>query len=158
MQENRWCHSFNGSPHFYTHLCDETCRKEIEEDENDCCDHYYSHLCTKKCQQGALKVEEDAASVVAWILNDILETVDEAITSPDFSGDYYTRTYGVVPWEWRDEVTHELIGLVYESNSEETRKLWGDSLTVRFDDSEEEEEYDWGDVDEDRNERQYYFH
>jgi len=36
--------------------------------------------------------------------------------------------------------------------------LWGDSLTVRFDDSEEEEEYDWGDVDEDRNERQYYFH
>ncbi len=140
----RECYSFNGSPHYYTDLCDETCRKEIEEEENDCCDHYYSHLCTEQCKQEQVKVEEDAASIVAGILDDILATVDEVIDSPDLSGDYYTRTYGVVPWEWRDELTHELIGLVYESNSEETRRLWGDSLTVRFDDSDEDEEYDYG--------------
>jgi len=62
----------------------------------------------------------------------------------------------VVPIEWRD-VDGNLIGMVYKSNSDETRRLWGDSLTVRMD-IDEEDVYSDGEEIDDRNERQYYFH
>jgi hypothetical protein len=79
---------------------------------------------------------------------------DEDELNSDEGGDYYTQVYGVVPIEWRD-TDGNLIGMVYKSNSDETRRLWGDSLTVRMD---EEEEYSDGEAIDDRNERQYYFH
>ena len=79
-----------------------------------------------------------------------MEYVDEFIENENKSCDYYFVNYGIKPVEWRDE-NGKLIGMVYYSNSAETRKLWGDCLTLRCDsddetDSESDEEYDDGDV------------
>jgi len=55
-----------------------------------------------------------------------------------------------------------LLGVVYYSNSPETRKLWGDCLTMRRyntdDESDDDSEEEYGCEDDYRNERQYYFH
>ena len=79
-----------------------------------------------------------------------MEYVDEFIENEDKCYDYYYVTYGVKPQEWRDK-NGKLLGVVYYSNSPETRKLWGDCLTMRRynsdeSDSESDEEYDDGDV------------
>jgi len=124
----------------------------IQTSMDDCENHYFTYLCTDKCKQNC---EVSSNEIVSEILGGIMETVDEFIENEDECDDYYTKTYGVVPKEWRDE-DGNLIGLVYQSNSEETRRLWGDSLTIRYDD--EEDEYDEGDEIDDRRERQYYFH
>jgi len=46
--------------------------------------------------------------------------------------------------------------MVYYSNSPETRKLWGDSLTIRMDEDSSDEEYDDGDVADYYRHRQIY--
>jgi len=90
------------------------------------------------------------------IVSEILGGIMEIVFIENECDDWMTKTYGVVPREWRDDEGN-LIGLVYESNSDETRRLWGNSLTIRMD-GESEDEYSEGEADEDRNERQYYFH
>tara|TARA_B110000967_G_scaffold203943_1_gene245485 strand:- start:1140 stop:1466 length:327 start_codon:yes stop_codon:yes gene_type:complete len=102
-----------------------------------------------------LKLTESLGDMVNGIMDGILEIVDEFIENKE-EGDYYTKKYGIVPYEWVDE-EGALIGLVYKSNSEETRRLWGDSLTIRMD-SDEEDEYSDGEMIDDMNERQHYFH
>jgi len=113
----------------------------------------FPSLCTKKCKEEVLKSSNE---IVNEIFGEIMETVDEYIENEEEECDYYTKTYGVVPKEWRDKEGN-LIGMVYKSNSDITRRLWGDSLTIRMD-SDEEEEYSDGEAIDDRNERQYYFH
>ena len=116
--------------------------------------HYFNHLCTDSCKNETKEVkqiEESVESIVAFCINDIMEYVDEFIENEDKSCDYYYVNYGIKPQEWRDE-NGKLLGVVYYSNSPETRKLWGDCLTMRQyatddeSDDESEEEYDAGDV------------
>lgn len=98
-------------------------------------------------------------SVIEILKEVIVSNGSECVAQPtneELVEDYYTQVYGVVPIEWRDK-DGTLIGMVYKSNSEETRRLWGDSLTIRMDE-EEEEEYSDGEAIDDMNERQYYFH
>jgi hypothetical protein len=118
--------------------------------------HHFTHLCTDSCKnENKEAVEESVASIVDFCINDIMEYVDEFIENEDKSCDYYYVNYGVKPQEWRDE-SGNLIGLIYYSNSEETRKLWGTSLTIRYDSDESEEEYDAGDVADYHRHRQMY--
>jgi len=127
---------------------------------DDCENCYYTYLCTEKCKQEVSTGPEESNSEIAGsIIGNILEIVDEFIENEDECYDYYTNTYGVVPREWKDEEGN-VIGLVYEANSEETRRLWGTCLTIRWDGTTEcpDDEYSDGEADEDRNERQYYFH
>ena len=117
--------SCGGTKHWFTHLCDENCRKELS-----------------------------VGKIIGDLLNEIVDEVAstrlaaterENALSEKPVVDYYTATYGIVPREWRDEEGN-LIGLVYYSNSDETRRLWGTCLTVRTDDESSEEEYDAGDA------------
>jgi hypothetical protein len=92
---------------------------------------------------------EDKSEIVGdiiGIIGNILERVNECIGN---------EMYGVKPQELMDE-NGKLVRLVYNSNSEETRKMWGTSLTISYESSDEE--YDQGDMDDYLNERQYYFH
>ena len=127
----------------------------IQTSMDDCENCYYTYLCTDKCKQ-QVSTEESSKEIVSEILGGIMEIVDEFIENEDKCYDYYTNTYGVVPEERRDE-DGNLIGLVYKSNSDETRRLWGDSLTVIMD-GESDDEYSDGEAIDDINERQYYFH
>ena len=121
--------------------------------------HHFKHLCTDSCKnenKEVKPVEESTAEVVAFVIEDIMEYVDEFIESEDKCDDYYTNKYGIVPREWRDDKGN-LIGLVYDSNSPETRRLWGDCLTIRMDgESSDEEEYDDGDVADYHRHREIY--
>ena len=122
--------------------------------------HHFKHLCSDSCKETTKvkQIEEEVSveSIIEFCINDIMEYVDEFIENEDKCCDYYTVNYGIIPQEWRDE-NGELIGLVYKSNSDETRKLWGDCLTIRMD-GESDNEYSDGEAIDDRNERQYYFH
>ena len=91
-------------------------------------------------------------SIVEFCINDIMDIVVEAVTNRP-SEDYYTEKYGVIPRDWIYE--GEVIGVIYDSNSEETRKLWGTCLTISFLDSDDEE-YDDGDVADYYRHRQIY--
>lgn len=123
--------SCGGTKHWFTHLCDENCRKELS---------------------GELEVEK----IIGDLLNEIVDEVENTclaaierenalIESEKPVEDYYTAKYGIVPVEWRDEEGN-LIGMVYGSNSDETRRLWGTCLVLRMDGESSEEEYDDGDV------------
>mgnify|MGYP004230164231 CR=1 FL=1 len=127
---------------------------EVEEELLCACGgkkHHFKHLCTDSCKEtteNVKQIEEKVSveSIVEFCINDIMEYVDEFIENEDKCYDYYYVNYGIKPVEWRDE-KGKLIGMVYYSNSPETRKLWGDSLTLRCDgDDESDEEYDDGDV------------
>jgi hypothetical protein len=111
--------------------------------------HHFKHLCTDSCKnenKEEKQVKVSVESIVEFCINDIMEYVDEFIENENKSCDYYFVNYGIKPVEWRDE-NGKLIGMVYYSNSPETRKLWGDCLTLRCDcDDESDEEYDDGDV------------
>lgn len=61
--------------------------------------------------------------------------------------------YGIRPVEWRDE-DGKLTELVFHS-TKNTPKWWGVSMTLSYE-SEDEEEYDQGDVDDYWRERAYY--
>jgi hypothetical protein len=99
------------------------------------------------------------STVLDEIINKVVYSVDDQNSNLDTIENvhYYTKKYGVVPVEWRDEMG-VLTSLVFTSNSDETRKLWGTSLTINYDDSDDDEEYDEGDRDDYYNERMYYFH
>ena len=131
---------------------------EVEEELLCACGgkkHHFKHLCTDSCKEtteNVKQIEEKVSveSIVEFCINDIMEYVDEFIENEDKCYDYYYVTYGVKPQEWRDK-NGKLLGVVYYSNSPETRKLWGDCLTMRRynsdeSDSESDEEYDDGDV------------
>ena len=115
--------------HHFKHLCTESCNKELNKELN------------KEVNTETVSVE----SIVEFCINDIMEYVDEFIENENKSCDYYYVNYGIKPVEWRDE-NGKLIGMVYYSNSPETKKLWGDSLTIRMDGESSDEEYDDGDV------------
>ena len=82
-----------------------------------------------------VNVEVSVDSIVEFCINDIMDIVVEEVTNRP-SVDYYTEKYGVIPRDWIYE--GEVIGIIYDSNSEETRKLWGTSLTISFLDSDDE--------------------
>ena len=127
---------------------------DSELDIDDCCDHYFTYLCTDDCKNE--KTIENSSDIISSILNDIMEIVEEAVVYREKpTVDYYTEQYGIIPVEWRDE-NGELIGMVYYSNSPETRKLWGVSLTIRMDGDSSDEEYDDGDVADYHRHRQIY--
>jgi hypothetical protein len=132
---------------------------EVEEELLCACGgkkHHFKHLCIDSCKETTKNVKQieekvSVESIVKFCINDIMEYVDEFIENEDKCYDYYYVTYGVKPQEWRDK-NGKLLGVVYYSNSPETRKLWGDCLTMRRynsddeSDSESDEEYDDGDV------------
>jgi len=113
-------------------------------------------LCTDECQD-----EQTISAVMDEIIEKIekqaLITTQEVVEEPH----PYTLKYGIEPERWYDE-SGALTAEVFTSNSEKTRSIWGTSLTIRYDESSDEdssdEEYDQGDMDDYRNERQYYFH
>jgi hypothetical protein len=125
--EEKWpmC-SCGGTKHWFTHLCDENCRKELS---------------------------GEVEKIIGDLLNEIVDEVENtclaAIERENAREkpveDYYTAKYGIVPREWKDEEGN-LIGMVYDSNSDETRRLWGTCLVLRMDGESSEEEYDDGDV------------
>ena len=96
--------SCGGTKHWFTHLCDENCRKELS---------------------GELEVEK----IIGDLLNEIVDEVENTclaaierenalierenalIESEKPVEDYYTAKYGIVPREWRDEEGN-LIGMV----------------------------------------------
>jgi len=116
-------------------------------EECDC----FPFLCTDACQdeQTIITIMDE---IVENIEKQVLITTQEVVEEPH----PYTLKYGIEPERWYDE-SGELTAEVFTSNSEETRSIWGTSLTIRYDESSDEE-YDQGDIDDDRNERQYYFH
>lgn len=141
------------SQHFNTYYSSE----EEEEEYHPMCScggtkHWFAHLCDENCRK---ELSGEVEKIVGDLLNEIVDEVAstrlaaaerENSLSEKPVVDYYTATYGIVPREWRD-CEGNLIGLVYDSNSDETRRLWGTSLTVRTDyESSEEEECDAGDV------------
>ncbi len=98
---------------------------------------------------------ETVESIVEFCIDTIIESVDKSIEKTEVvEEDYYYVNYGMKPIEWKDE-NGELIGMVYYTNSPETKKMWGDSLTIRYDD-ESDEEYDEGDVADYHRHRQMY--
>lgn len=126
--------------------------------------HHFKHLCTESCNKELNKELNkevnntetvSVKSIVEFCINDIMEYVDEFIENENKSCDYYYVNYGIKPVEWRDE-NGKLIGMVYYSNSPETKKLWGDSLTIRMDGESSDEEYDDGDVADYYRHRQIY--
>ena len=126
--------------------------------------HHFKHLCTESCNKELNKELNkevnntetvSVESIVEFCINDIMEYVDEFIENENKSCDYYYVNYGIKPVEWRDE-NGKLIGMVYYSNSPETKKLWGDSLTIRMDGESSDEEYDDGDVADYYRHRQIY--
>ena len=123
----------------------------LDTDIDDCCDHYFTYLCTDDC----MKTIEKSSDIISSILNDIMEIVERAVGEAVHRPDYYTEKYGVIPREWIDE--GRVIGLIYDSNSEETIRLWGTSLAIRLDvESSDEEEYDAGDVADYHRHREIY--
>jgi hypothetical protein len=142
--------------------------QEEEEEEFPCAcggkKHHFKHLCTESCKNENLPKKEEEVnvkSIVEFCINDIMEYVDEFIENEDKCYDYYYVNYGVKPQEWKDK-NGKLLGVVYYSNSPETRKLWGDCLTMRRyntdDESDEESEYEYdaGDVADYWRHRQIY--
>jgi hypothetical protein len=97
--------------------------------------HYFESLCTESCKD-ELSEEIKSEEIISDLLRWMVESVEEYVQNEDKCVDYYTVNYGVVPVEWRDE-NGDLIGLIYYSNSEETRKMWGTSLTIRMDDDDD---------------------
>ena len=118
--------------------------------------HYFKHLCTDSCcENNVVKQVETVESIVEFCIDTIIESVDKSIEKSEVvEEDYYYVNYGMKPIEWKDE-NGELIGMVYYTNSPETKKMWGDSLTIRYDD-ESDEEYDEGDVADYHRHRQMY--
>ena len=101
-------------------------------------------------------VTETVESIVEFCIDTILESVDKKKEKTEVEDDYYYVNYGMKPIEWKDE-NGELIGMVYYTNSPETRKMWGDSLTIRYDDSDDEfDEYDEGEAADYHRHRQIY--
>jgi hypothetical protein len=127
-------------------------------DPEDCCNHYFTDLCTKDCADPISDIDL-ISTVLDEIINKVVYSVDDQISGLDTIENvhYYAKKYGVIPVEWRDEFG-VLTSLVFTSNSDETRKLWGTSLTINYDDSDDDEEYDEGDRDDYYNERMQYFH
>tara|TARA_B110000261_G_C12841979_1_gene260707 strand:- start:53 stop:517 length:465 start_codon:yes stop_codon:yes gene_type:complete len=118
--------------------------------------HYFKHLCTDSCFTENKVVTETVESIVEFCIDTIIESVDKSIEKTEVVEDYYFVTYGMKPIEWKDE-NGELIGMVYYTNSPETRKMWGDSLTIRYDESDDEfDEYDEGEAADYHRHRQIY--
>ena len=108
--------------------------------------HYFKHLCGDYCcDNKVVEQVETVESIVEFCVDNIIESIYKSIEKTEVvKDDYYYVKYGMRPIEWKDE-NGELIGMVYYTNSPETKKLWGTSLTIRYD-YESDEEYDEGDV------------
>jgi len=128
-------------------------------DMNDCSNHYYEYLCTDKCkQEGKNEVTISSEEIANYIMDDIMETVNEVITYREtHKGDYYTRNYGMIPEKvYRKDGT--VSGILYKTNSVETKKIWGDCLFINYseDENDENDEHDHGDVADYHREKELY--
>ena len=106
------------------------------------------------------------SQTITQILNEIISkignTSQQDFTSSEPYHDYcdtakmYIKQYSIIPEEWRDPESNELLALTFHS-TKETMKIWGKSLTIRYNctDDEYDPEYDQGDVDDYWNERLY---